>query len=188
MSRRRRRLRPEAVHEIHEAARVIVEKERTNVPLPDRLVDWIRYPFQRRAFEALMRERFVGFPWLASAWADYTELQFAREASWLAAKKWPAPGAAAHVRDMGQRAGAAERRARLSEYLLAYYESLFPFLVDFREEAAPDGAARDAAPEARRAAGEGGARTQAPARGEGRRAAVASETGLVGPVSAVSQF
>lgn len=142
MSRRRgrRQLRPEAIREIQEAARVVVERERPPVPvtLPRRLVDWSRYPFQRRAFETLMRQRFAGFPWLASAWADYIELQFAREASSLASKKWPAPGAAARVRELGQRAKSAEERARVAEYVLAYYETLFPFLVEFRDDDAPD--------------------------------------------------
>jgi hypothetical protein len=85
-----------------------------------------------------MRQRFAGFPWLASAWGDYVELQFAREARTLASKKWPAPGAAARVREMGKRISSAEQRARVAEYVLAYYESLFPFLVEFRDDDAPD--------------------------------------------------
>jgi hypothetical protein len=126
------------VREVSAASAVLLAKRGVAVPLPDRLIDWVRYPFQRRAFESLMRERFRGFPWLAGAWADYVELQFARESAHLAMKRWPAPSAAARVRELGQEAGAAERRARSAEYVLAYYETLFPFLVEFREEQAED--------------------------------------------------
>lgn len=139
MSRRRRALRrPEVVSEVDAAAAIIVSKTRRDIRVPERLIDWLRYPFQRRAFDAMMRERFLGFPWLAQAWADYKELEFARESASLAVKKWPAPGAAARVRELGQLAAGAERRARYAEYLLAYYETLFPFLVEFREEEASD--------------------------------------------------
>jgi hypothetical protein len=81
-----------------------------------------------------MRERFAGFPWLAEAWADYVELQYARDAAYLASKRWPAPGASALVRALGQKAASAERRARSAEYLLAYYEALFPFLVELKTD------------------------------------------------------
>ena len=82
-----------------------------------------------------MRERFSGFPWLASAWADYMELEFTRESVHLTSKKWPAPAAAARVRELSVKAADSERRARVAEYLLLQYESLFPFLVDYRDVA-----------------------------------------------------
>src|SRR3990172_1538759 len=136
MPRRRRRglYRPDVLRELNAAASVIAAKRPAQVPTPNKLVDWLRYPMQRRAFESLMRERLAGFPWLAAAWADYTELQFAREASSLALKRWPAPGASERVRELGRKAAEAERCGRVAEYLLAYYEALFPFLVEFKEE------------------------------------------------------
>ncbi len=70
----------------------------SSVGLTDRLFDWLRYPFQRRAFQKLLEEKFAGFPWLAQAWADYRRLETEREALRLATKKWPAAQAAAAPR------------------------------------------------------------------------------------------
>jgi len=107
---------------------------RPQVVLRDRLFDWLRYPVQRRAFQKLLEGKFQGFPWLAAAWADYRALEAEREALALAVKKWPAADAAARVREMGKRRAEAERRAKANEFLVNYYESLFPWLEEFRGE------------------------------------------------------
>jgi hypothetical protein len=97
-------------------------------------MDWLSYPFQRRAFKKLLEEKFQAFPWLASAWADYCSLETEHQALRLVARKWPAIQAAAQVRETGRKRAEAERRAKTAEYLLEYYETLFPHLVEFRDE------------------------------------------------------
>jgi hypothetical protein len=104
------------------------------VTLPGRLFDWLRYPFQRRAFQRLLQEKFQGFPWLASAWGDYRLLEAEHKVLQLVARKRPAVQAAAEVREAGRKRAEAERRAKIAEHLLNYYETLFPWLADFRSE------------------------------------------------------
>ncbi len=104
------------------------------VGLRGRLMDWLRYPFRRRAFKKLLEEKFQAFPWLASAWADYRALETEHEALHLVARKWPAIQAAVQVREAGRKRAEAERRAKIAEYVLEYYETLFPHLVEFRGE------------------------------------------------------
>jgi len=109
-----------------------------------RLVDWMCYPlrgkaFQRllqekRAFQRLLEGKLEGFPWLAAAWGDYHALEARREAWYLDAKKWPAPQAANMVREKGRQLSEAVRRRKTAEYLLTYYEALFPWLAEFRSE------------------------------------------------------
>lgn len=102
--------------------------------MPDRLFDWLHYPFQRRAFQKLLEEKFEGFPWLASAWADYRLLEAEHKVLHLVARRWPAIQAAAEVREAGRKRADAEQRAKIAEHLLNYYESLFPWLTEFRSE------------------------------------------------------
>jgi hypothetical protein len=75
-----------------------------------------------------------GFP--GSRWHGRIciELEGEREAFSLSTKKWPAPDAAARVREAARRAAEAERRARIAEYIRATYESLFPWLPELIDE------------------------------------------------------
>jgi hypothetical protein len=111
-----------------------VVKRPPEVGVLARLFDWIRYPFRRKAFQTLLEEKCEGFPWLAAAWGDYHALEARREAWYLDAKKWPAPQAANMVREKGRQLSEAVRRRKTAEYLLTYYETLFPWLAEFRSE------------------------------------------------------
>lgn len=124
----------EAYDQALQSRRAISQSRSFSAPIPARLFDWLRYPVQRRAFERLLTQKFTGFPWLADAWADYRRLEAEHEALRLVSKRWPAPQAAEKVREAGRRAGEAERRAKAAEYVLAYYERLFPWLTDFRSD------------------------------------------------------
>lgn len=87
---------------------------------------------------AMAKEKAVGFPWLASAYADYFHLEDMKEASLLKTKKRPAPKAAAKVKEIAAKRRVAERKARLLKYQIAYYESLFPWLADLKSEDVSD--------------------------------------------------
>ncbi len=88
----------------------------------------------RRAIELLAKEKSAGFPWLAHAYADYFRLQDLATASHLEQKSHPARKAAEHVREVAEKRRVAERLWRVLSYQLEYYENLFPWLVDFKEE------------------------------------------------------
>jgi len=87
----------------------------------------------RAAFAKLIAERTAGFPWLARAFGDYVQLRALEKADALDSKQRPAPRAAEQIRETAAELRAAESRARLHGYQLQYYESLFPWLTEFRE-------------------------------------------------------
>lgn len=90
------------------------------------------------AFELIAKEKTIGFPWLATAYADFCHLQEMKIADWLENKPRPAYTAAENVREAGRRRREAERMARIYKYQIEYYENLFPWLVDLKSEEIED--------------------------------------------------
>jgi len=88
----------------------------------------------QEAIHTLAGEKSQGFPWLAEAYADYFYLDELRTATHLETKPHPAMKSAEHVRESGARRRTAEKLWRVLKYQLVYYESLFPWLVDFKGE------------------------------------------------------
>lgn len=84
--------------------------------------------------EKLYTEKSEGFPWLAKAYADYSTLREKKLADWMTKKKHPAQRSAEILREVRSEKREAERKFRITKYLLEMYESLFPFLIDFRGE------------------------------------------------------
>ena len=93
---------------------------------------------RREALSQLAREKTAGFPWLANAWADYLSLRDREEATMLTRKRHPAPKAAETVREVSAKRRLAERAWRVLRYQLEYYEVLFPWLADYKEEGIDD--------------------------------------------------
>lgn len=90
------------------------------------------------ALKTILEERKVQFPWLASAIADYWELESLRAAGHLQTKKRPAVKAAEVVAEHGAKRREAEQHARLAQYRAEYYEKLFPWIVDYVGDDVPD--------------------------------------------------
>lgn len=86
------------------------------------------------AIEILYKEKSQGFPWLAKAFSEYSILQDNIIANWLEKKPHPAVRSAEILRIVSQEKTKAQREFRISKYLLEMYESLFPFLIEFRGE------------------------------------------------------
>lgn len=86
------------------------------------------------AINALAKEKSQGFPWLAQAYADYFHLQDLQRANYLEHKSHPAKKAAEHIREIAGKRKTAERLHRILKYQLDYYETLFPWLVEFKRE------------------------------------------------------
>ncbi|MGA8571389.1 MAG: restriction endonuclease [Desulfobaccales bacterium] len=86
------------------------------------------------AIEVLYKEKSQGFPWLARAYSDYSLLQDSIIADWLETKPHPAVRSAEILRIASMEKTRAKREFRILKYLLEMYESLFPFLIDFRGE------------------------------------------------------
>jgi len=86
------------------------------------------------AIEKLYKEKSQGFPWLAKAYADYSYLRDRKIADWMEKKSPPAQRSAEILREKSREKREANRKFRITKYLLEMYESLFPFLIDFRGE------------------------------------------------------
>lgn len=84
--------------------------------------------------ERLLTEKSKSFPWLASAVADLVLLKNKEVSDYLRTKRNPAATAAETVRQIGQEKRVLAEQLKLAQYTLDQYESLFPFLTQFRED------------------------------------------------------
>jgi hypothetical protein len=96
----------------------------------------IEQEFHRREviLEQLLKEKSLGFPSLAEAYANYLYLQDLKEADLLENKTKPAKKAAEKLKEIAKYRKAAERKCRTLEYQLEYYKNLIPGLDDSEED------------------------------------------------------
>ncbi len=90
------------------------------------------------ALEQLTQQKTEGFPWLAQAYAEFLRLQDKKDESSLRTKTRPAIKAADTLREASRAKRTAEKKAKVLEYVLRYYEALFPWLSDLRGEDVDD--------------------------------------------------
>jgi hypothetical protein len=88
----------------------------------------------REAIDLLTKQKSIGFPWLADAYATYFQLQDLKKADYLDNKPHPAKKSAEIVREVSSERRKAEKICRILKYQLEYYEKLFPWLIDFKSE------------------------------------------------------
>ncbi|MBU1901444.1 restriction endonuclease [Patescibacteria group bacterium] len=88
----------------------------------------------KEAINQLAKERQIGFPWLAKAYDDFFELQDKQMVDFLKYKKQPAISASDIVKEYSRLRREAEKDKRQAQYLVEYYESIAPFLIDLKEE------------------------------------------------------
>lgn len=82
----------------------------------------------------MAKERQIGFPWLAKAYDELFHIGEKEVINYLRNKAHPALSAAEIVVGQSKLRRDAERRAKIAEYLVEYYENIAPFLVDLKEE------------------------------------------------------
>lgn len=88
----------------------------------------------KEAIKQLAKERQIGFPWLAKAYDEFFELQDRQIVDFLKYKKQPAVSASDIVKEHSRLRREAEKQKRQALYLVEYYESIAPFLIDLKEE------------------------------------------------------
>ncbi|MBU1083428.1 restriction endonuclease [Patescibacteria group bacterium] len=88
----------------------------------------------RLVIRQMAKERQIGFPILAKAYDDFFELQDKQLIDFLKYKDKPAIRAADIVQAYGKIRRAALKDKKIAEYLVEYYESIAPFLIDLKEE------------------------------------------------------
>ena len=89
---------------------------------------------EKESIRQLARERQIGFPWLAQAYDDFFELQDRQIVDFLKYKKQPAISASDIIKEYSSMRRKAEKYKRELQYLIQYYESIAPFLIDLKEE------------------------------------------------------
>jgi hypothetical protein len=97
-----------------------------------------RKDFLVEGLTKILEQRKSQFPWLASAFADLSVLTAERDAKFLESKKHPAKKAAEEVREHALRRREAEKKFRILNYRTEYYETLFPWIVDYVGDDVPD--------------------------------------------------
>jgi hypothetical protein len=85
----------------------------------------------REAIVILAEEKSRGFPWLAQAYADYFQLQQAKEADYMESKSHPARVSAERVREIARVRRIVEEKLRIAQGVVKYYQDMFPFLEEF---------------------------------------------------------
>ena len=88
---------------------------------------------QESDIQRILSESSQSYPWLAHVYADYFFLQDKQTEDALRNKQRPALKAADDLKRIRQENRELRAQAKASEYQLHFYESLFPWLVDFRE-------------------------------------------------------
>lgn len=89
---------------------------------------------QKKDINQLIKERQIGFPTLAKAFEEYLELQDQNIVDFLKYKKTPAIQASELVKELNKKRREALADKKVLEYLVQYYESIAPFLLDLKEE------------------------------------------------------
>ena len=90
-----------------------------------------KYENERRNLETLIKEKSMGFPWLAKAFADYFYLQNLKEADYMEHKSHPAKTSADRVRQIAAERRVIEEKLRVTQAVIVYYQELFPNLEDY---------------------------------------------------------
>ena len=77
-------------------------------------------------------------PFFAKQFADYLHLQDLKDVNYLQAKPHPAFTAAEKVRGIAAQKRTLQQQCKLQEYQLTLYETIFPWLSDFKEISSED--------------------------------------------------
>jgi len=80
--------------------------------------------------EKIAKQKSMGFPWLAEAYADYFALKDGELEKYLKYKKHPAYTAAENVKQIKQEKRELLKENKIVSYKITYFEKLFPWLSE----------------------------------------------------------
>lgn len=84
-------------------------------------------------FNKMVSEKSKTMPWVANMFADYQKTLGNNDAKYLETKSRPALKSAEMVRKISQEKSEAIAEQKKAQYLLSYYESMFPWLAELRD-------------------------------------------------------
>lgn len=90
----------------------------------------------KKGIEQLAKERQIGFPWLANAYDEFFKLQDKEIIDFFQYKDKPAVKASEIIQEYAKQRREAIKDKKIYQYLIEYYESICPFLLDLKEEVA----------------------------------------------------
>jgi len=82
----------------------------------------------------IAKQKSMGFPWLAEAYADYFALKDGELEKYLKDKKYPAYTASANVKIIKNEKRELTKTNKIITYKLNYFEKLFPWLLELIAE------------------------------------------------------
>ncbi|MGD0583759.1 MAG: restriction endonuclease [Bacteroidales bacterium] len=85
----------------------------------------------KESLDTLQKEKTQGFPWLATAIADYYENYDKIFAKYLESKKRPAFVQAEKIKEIAKEKKLFKREFLTTKYIIDYYETLFPWLREY---------------------------------------------------------
>lgn len=86
---------------------------------------------EENALKKIYEEKSKGFPWLANAIAEYYKYIDIEIAEYLEKKTHPAYSSAEIVRNIANEKSILQKQLRIAKNIVAYYESLFPWIVEY---------------------------------------------------------
>jgi len=89
---------------------------------------------EREDIDKMVKQRSMGFPWLAEAIADYYSLADQQKESYLIRKSHPAYSSAEVVREIKKEKKELLKSSKIISYKINYYEKLFPWLTELIAE------------------------------------------------------
>lgn len=90
----------------------------------------------RDLFKQSLREKNVGFPTLLKAIEEYSEAQDKLTEDYLKYKKHPSLKGSEVIKEQSQRRRSAEFELKQTKSIIEYYESIAPFLLEYKEDVA----------------------------------------------------
>lgn len=88
----------------------------------------------KEEIQIIAKQKTMGFPWLAGAYADYFAMKDGELEEFLKHKKHPAYTAAEHVKQIKEEKRALLRDSKTARYQIAYLKNLFPWISELITE------------------------------------------------------
>lgn len=110
-----------------------IEKDREDWKLKVKLWNEKRQ-VDKEEIQKIAKQKSMGFPWLAEAYADYFALKDGELEKYLKDKKHPAYTAAANVKNIRNEKRELVRANKIISYKINYFEKLFPWLSELIAE------------------------------------------------------
>ena len=89
---------------------------------------------EREEIDKMVKQKSMGFPWLAEAIADYYSLMDLQKENYLMRKSHPAYSAAEVVREIKKEKKELLKSNKITNFKINYYEKLFPWLTELIAE------------------------------------------------------